>query len=333
MWGKRLRLFRIAALTSMLAFSLPAFAEPEPAAKTYFDYALELIRLHHRKSAQADWPKITAEAQTAMADAKLPKDTYPAIRQVLGKLNEPHSFLVEPSAVPGAGGGTAATQKGPATEPPMPVWQMEARRIGVLTLPELNTLGEQGQKGGFEYTSMVREGLKTMDKGKVCGWIIDLRQNIGGNMWPMLWGLDPLLGPSPFGAFLLIDGRTEQWVRAKGHLFPTSENLPETPPNFQLKHDDAPVAVLVGPKTASSGEMIAIAFIGRKDTRTFGNPTAGFTSANKVYPLSDGAFLVLTESSVSDRLGREYAGPIIPDEQVADDKAKSAAMKWLKKRC
>lgn len=333
MWGKRLRLFRIAVLTSMLAFSLPAFAEPEPAAKTYLDYALELIRLHHRKSAQAEWPKLSAEAQAEIAAAQLPKDTYPAIRNVLTKLNEPHSFLVEPSAVPGAPSGNINAQKAPQAVPPMPMWEIEAKRFGVMTLPELNTLGEQGQKRGLEYTSKVREGLLTMDKEEVCGWIIDLRQNGGGNMWPMLWGLDPLLGPSPFGAFLLADGRKEQWVRAKGHLFPTSENLPATPPNFALKHDKAPVAVLLGAKTASSGEMVAIAFVGRKDTRTFGHPTAGFTSANKVYPLSDGAFLVLTESSVSDRLGREYAGPIIPDEQVTDDKAKSAAMKWLKKRC
>ena len=333
MKGKWFKHCATLAFSYSIAYSSPAFAEPDPATKTYLDKALELIRLHHRKSAQAEWPRIIAEAQAQVADAKLPKDTYPAIRDVLRKLNEPHSFLVEPSAVPDAIGGTTAAQKGLATTRPMPAWNIEARRIGVMTLPELNTLGEQGQKWGFEYTSKVRDGLMTMDKGKVCGWIIDLRQNIGGNMWPMLWGLDPLLGPSPFGAFILANGRKEQWVRAKNHLFPTSENLPATAPNFQLKHGDAPVAVLLGPKTASSGEMIAIAFIGRKGVRTFGNVTAGFTSANKTYPLSDGAFLVLTESSVSDRLGREYTGPIIPDQQVADHEAKSAAMKWLKKRC
>jgi hypothetical protein len=76
----------------MLAFSLPAFAEPEPAAKTYLDYALELIRLHHRKSARAEWPKLTAEAQVEIAAAQLPKDTYPAIRNVLTKLNDRIAF-------------------------------------------------------------------------------------------------------------------------------------------------------------------------------------------------------------------------------------------------
>jgi carboxyl-terminal processing protease len=89
--------------------------------------------------------------------------------------------------------------------------------------------------------------------------------------------------------------------------------------------------VLIGPITASSGEMTAIAFIGRKNVRLFGNATAGFTSANRTYQLNDGALLALTEMGVGDRLSREYSGPIVADEHVRDKNAKSAALKWLKR--
>jgi carboxyl-terminal processing protease len=224
-------------------------------------------------------------------------------------------------------------QNGPEAAPVMPSWQLEQRRFAVLTLPELDTFGPEGQQRGSEYASTLRKGLLAMDEGKICGWIIDLRQNGGGNMWPMLLGLDPVLGPSPFGAFLMADGKKQHWVRAFNTIIPTPENVAGTPPAFALKHADAPVAVLVGPMTASSGEMTAIALIGRQNVRVFGSPTANFTSANSSYPLSDGALLVLTEMSVSNRLGHEYSGPIIPDEQASDERAKPQAMKWLKKNC
>jgi C-terminal processing protease CtpA/Prc len=33
-----------------------------------------------------------------------------------------------------------------------------------------------------------------MDQGNLAGWIVDLRNNGGGNMWPMLTGIGSILG-------------------------------------------------------------------------------------------------------------------------------------------
>ena len=54
---------------------------------------------------------------------------------------------------------------------------------------------------------------------------------------------------------------------------------------------------MIGPRTSSSGEMTALALVGRSKVRTFGAPSAGFTTTNVPYPLSDGAFLVITAVS------------------------------------
>jgi carboxyl-terminal processing protease len=328
-----LRIIKAIFLFTLLAITIPIRAQPTPEAQAYLDRALELIHANHRKVSLNDWPKITAEAQLEIANSKTAKDTYPAIRNALRKLNEPHSFFMEPSAAPQKieGKGPVAEALQPASK--MPSWDLEGKRFGVISLPGLNTYAPGGPQKGIEYTAMVRDGLITMDKSKLCGWIVDLRQNDGGNMWPMLWGLDPLLGTGPFGAFLGAGGRKETWVRANGSIFPTSETLPVTPPSFPIKQAGAPVAILIGPITASSGEMTAIAFLGRKNVRLFGASSAGFTSANRPHQLSDGAYLVLTEMGVQDRTGREYTGPMIPDENVGDAQAKSAAMKWLKQRC
>jgi carboxyl-terminal processing protease len=331
--AKQSQYIGIICLILLCGFAQPTIAAPTQEAQAYLNQAIDLIRKNHRKSAQADWPKITQNAQENIADAKKPADTYRAIRGILAALNEPHSFLIDPASASNLAGNGNNAQPIAANKLKTPTWKLEARRFGVVTLPSLVMFGDGEWQKGLDYMNATRNGLIQMDKDKICGWVIDLRQNEGGNMWPMLWGLDPILGPSPFGAFVTPDGKTEKWVRAQDQIFPTSETLPETVPNFRLKHEKAPVAVLIGPSTASSGEMTAIAFIGRDNVRLFGNPSYGFSSANTTHQLSDGAFLLLTGASVTNRLGVEYAGPIIPDEQVADKDAMPVAMKWLKKRC
>ena len=90
----------------------------------------------------------------------------------------------------------------------------------------------------------------------------------------------------------------------------------------------APVAVLIGPHTTSSGEMTAIAFRGRPATRFFGEPTAGYTTGNQVFDLSDGAHLVVTSVYVEDRNGVGFTGAISPDETTPVDQADERALAW-----
>jgi carboxyl-terminal processing protease len=318
----------VLGLAAFLTFALPSYAEPEPVAKVYLDQALELIRLHHRNSVKSDWSKIVARAHFDIVEANDPGDTHFAIFRVLQALGDRHSFLIPPSD----NDAVTSTPQRSFIDVPMPSWRLEQKRYGLLSLPEL-IQSDTRPRQGKEYYMAARKGLIQMDKNNICGWVVDLRENSGGDMWPMLWGLDPLLGPSPFGAFAKGIGKREDWVRANGYIHATSETSKETPPRFRLKHANAPVAVLVGPNTGSAGEMTTIALIGRKDVRLFGNPTAGLTSANKTFFMSDGLGLVLTNSDSADRFGRIYTGPIVPDELVDTDKAMPAAIEWLETKC
>jgi C-terminal processing protease CtpA/Prc len=76
------------------------------------------------------------------------------------------------------------------------------------------------------------------------------------------------------------------------------------------------VAVLLDGATASSAEAIAISFRPRPNTRSFGQPTAGYSTANRGARMSDGANLVVTVGVMTDRAGRAYGNPIEPDERV-----------------
>jgi C-terminal processing protease CtpA/Prc len=187
--------------------------------------------------------------------------------------------------------------------------------------------------------------IKELDGAGVCGWVIDLRLNVGGNMWPMLAGVGPLLGDSVFGSFVSNQPQGVPWHYSQGHAWPgLSSAIGDGPavvvgvgslPPYRVREPLAPVALLIGRRTASSGEATLLAFLGRPNVRTFGDSTAGFNSANSGFKLSDGATMVITVGYSRDRLGRAYALSVAPDELVRNspdanlDAPLDHALAWL----
>ena len=95
------------------------------------------------------------------------------------------------------------------------------------------------------------------------------------------------------------------------------------------------MAILTDRHTASSGEAVLISFRGARDTRTFGEPTAGYATANQTFRLADGARLAITTAYMADRTGRTYGNePIAPHEHVKNpddshDRVLDTAIAWL----
>jgi len=307
-------------------------AEPNREPADYLDRAINVIREHHKDSPTADWDKIVNQARDDIATANTTSETYPAIWRILQTLGETHSFLVEPGTVEHGLSNSSEQSQGTANQP-MPTWAIVHDRYAVVRLPALNTLAAGGEALGKAYTVALRQGLERMDTYDLCGWVVDLRGNEGGNMWPMLQGLDPLLGNPPFGFFTLRGSTISMWSRTNGSVLAVAGDISPSAPAFALKHERSPLAVLLGPLTSSSGEMTALALIGRDKVKTFGTPTAGFTTGNSVYPLSDGALLVVTTVTVQDRTSKNYNGPIMPDVAASLEEAESAAIDWLSQGC
>ena len=153
------------------------------------------------------------------------------------------------------------------------------------------------------------------------GWIIDLRGNLGGNMWPMLAGIGLVVGGGDLGSFQAPGGNNESWYYRDGRA--GSHSAGQDLVGAQVKEPpfDVPelpwVAVLLDRSTASSGEAIALSFAGRPRSRSFGEHTTGFTTANDEHPLSDGARLYLCSSVEADRTGKRYNDGIYPDVVLA----------------
>jgi carboxyl-terminal processing protease len=184
--------------------------------------------------------------------------------------------------------------------------------------------------------SPIKSGLR--------GWVVDLRENTGGNCWPMLAGIGPILGEGVAGYFA-SQGSTKEYIYelwGYEHGFSVSEKglkmVVVTKP-YKVKKA-LPIAVLIGNKTGSSGEVMVTSFKNHPRARLFGEPTGGYSTANWIYNLSDNATIELTTSVYADRKKVHYGKKIEPDVRVentaanqdlTNDSVIKEALNWLKK--
>ena len=180
------------------------------------------------------------------------------------------------------------------------------------------------------YARQIQDSIASRDRDDLIGWIVDLRSNGGGNMWPMIAGLGPIIGAGPLGYFLGPTGSETVWDYRNGSSYSGSIAVTTVSPPYTLRRAAPRVAVLSDNRIASSGEATLIAFLRRPNTRSFGQPTCGLSTANATYPLSDGAMLTLTTSLMADRAKTPFGDSIPPDEVIADpNQTIERAITWL----
>jgi C-terminal processing protease CtpA/Prc len=305
------------------------------AAARYLNYALELIEANSIKRDSIDWPDYRAKVAEQARGATLPADTHLALRYALGNLGDGHSYLMSPrqaEALRAAPVSNARTGRGPES----PRGERLSDSVAYVWLPGFAG-GSQTQQADF--AEQIHRLIAGLDDNEQCAWIVDLRDNTGGNLWPMLAGIGPLLGEGTAGAALHPDGsRKPFWYRDGRAGLGDYVQLRVAAPPYRTRLTQPPVAILTGPATASSGEIILGAFLARRNTASFGMATRGLSTGNRIYPLSDDAALVLTVAATSDRNGRVLAGRIIPTFEIAEPQrerplqeqaAIAAAMHWL----
>ena len=202
-------------------------------------------------------------------------------------------------------------------DPVDPTALIQGRRlsgnIGYIELPAL------GATPVFTYyADIAQQIIQDIDRTPTCGWVVDLQGNTGGSSWGMLEGIAPVLGEGLLGYFTGPDGKTP-WTYSNGKALLGETVIWQVDKPYHTQHTNPPVAVLTDGQTASAAESVLIAFRGRPNTRSFGEPTWGVPTGNVEVPLSDGAMLVLTEVRMADRTSKVYDGKIAPDSPVTAD--------------
>lgn len=307
----------------------PVATDMSPSARTYLSQALNIMEKHSLLRRKVDWSDLRSRAFSQARGAQKRADTYGAIHSALNALGDGHSVFWEPEEATERYGASVVKFDG-----------LKGRSlksgVGYISLP--GVLGSQ--EVSDQYVRQGRDGVARAGAGEACGWVVDLRSNTGGNMWPMLAVVGPILGDGTVGAFVDADGNKSVWSIKHGSPYEDGK-LVGWGDGRPFAKSAPPVAVLTSKRTGSSGEAVVVAFRGRPDTRFFGEQTYGVPTGNKPYHLADGAVLLLTEAKDADRTGRAYDAPIPPDVEIVKDprpvarnrdEVLQAAQSWLLKQ-
>lgn len=201
--------------------------------------------------------------------------------------------------------------------------------------PQGKRIGEGGGGIGYleltletgthlQYPTDVQNLMRNHDRTPVCGWILDLRRNPGGDIWSYIAAVGPILGEGDLGGFEYLDGRRETWSYRNGEVLWNNEYRDESEIDGSIYKPKrvTPVALLISPATQAAGELLLVAFQGRPDIRSFGEPTRGLPTLITHTTLSDGSQLFVSGANSFDRNGTIYNNPIHPDVLVKTDWSK-----------
>lgn len=195
-----------------------------------------------------------------------------------------------------------------------------------------NSLNENPQM----LAQALQDSLCKLNPDNLKGIIIDLRLNEGGSNIPLFTGLHQLLGDKNVGAFANYQGKsTSIWNVKNGRYLKDGRVYVKSKCSCSK---NIKVAVLLSQITASAGEMLAIAFKGRKNTIFIGEKTYGLTTGVVAFRI-DGYLLGISASLSKDRTGKIYYGSVAPDieiiegdnfQNLSDDTKVKKAIEWLK---
>jgi C-terminal processing protease CtpA/Prc len=266
-----------------------------------------------------DWAAFRASVLAEAGGAQAIAETYPAIRTALRLLGDGHTTY-RPAAGPLIWVPNRTCSAAAVTTPALPA------TIGYVRVSWF--VGDAAQATAF--ANGIQDQIRAKDRADLTGWIVDLRGNGGGNMWPMLAGIGPILGEGVAGHFVAPSGAATEWGYSGGASYHGATVVQRVDVPYRLQRERPRVAVLTDNLVGSSGEAMVVAFRKRPDTRSFGTATCGLSTANRQFTLADGAVLNLTVSVMADRALVKYGDSITPDETLTvPDAAVQRAVAWL----
>lgn len=281
-----------------------------PSAERYGKDALATIGKNGIYSGSDEWKSTYEECLKMIENAKSYEDTYPAIKKALSVCGGKHSMLMTKSE---------SQSTSDSYDEVLPTVSLNGD-IAVIKLPDFLGTAEAGRK-----YAKVAEDFIHENRDKINGVVLDLRGNTGGDMGPMATAVSSLL---PDGELMYYHYRSyDVPVTLKdGVISNAGTGGKSLYPDEKL---EVPVAILTDDMTASSGEALTLCFRGLENVKTFGAPTAGYTSVNMLYSLYDGAQMYLTVAFDKARTGEIFKETSI-EPDVATDSPLKAALEWLR---
>lgn len=297
---------------------------------------------------KVDWTQIDNTFKEQINTAKSLKDTMNCFVTVLEKLNDVHSQILLNNKYygnyPSFDDSTLAWLK-PLNDKSISLTnqihtEIISDKIGYIRVPSVQVY-DNNQINSFAQS--LADSIIILSKKVKKGFIIDLRLNGGGNIYPMLSGLSQFLGNQTIAYETDVnDSITRTWEIKNGNFVIGGYQTTNLISKPIKKYASIPIAIIIGPITKSSGSMTAIAFKARPSTIFIGEPTAdGYTTANGYFQFAPNLTFNFATNYVADRSMKTYKTFVSPDifvykgdnfDKLADDKKIQTAIKWLMKK-
>lgn len=284
---------------------MPIYIFPLSATR-YGEIAIEIMDDQGYFVNEEEWSKQKKQAMNELANISNYEEAYPIIEEALKIAGGKHSFLLQNEE-----------KEATYAKDMMPQVERNANVLFV-QLPAIM----DAEKNGKKYAEIVLEALNKNKEIK--GIVIDLQENTGGDMGPMITAVSPLL---PDGEILYFEHHLydQPVVLKNGEVTGGGTTITTDIPSFKM---DVPVAILTNERTGSSAEAIAMSFLDLENVRTFGQPTAGYASGNASYPLYDRSILYLTVAYNKTVNGQVFFDEPIPVD-LETDNPREEAVNWL----
>jgi carboxyl-terminal processing protease len=290
---------------------------------------IDIVQTHALTTSDVDWPATRRHALVIAAQTGRVESLHESYRYVLRQLKDRHSSLLTPEEYKSLLEPREIASKGGFISVDMSIEGVPAINLSSYVALDEKKIATDAMDAATQFDAALQKST--------CGIIIDLTENSGGNMWPMLYAILPILGDGVIGYFIDAEKRRTEIRAVNGTLYVQDAiQIANVQARKSSTTSGRQVAIITGPATASSGEAVLVMLQGKTGLRTFGEPTAGVSSVNQIFSLKDGSALVLTVSRLADRTGRIYDGIIVPDIASKDLHQTSKyldASQWLKSQC
>lgn len=302
------------------------------------DTCITIMKNNSIDADKVNWGQLQKNALTKAGGINDPDQLGPVMRYLYQSINDFHgAFFYADSTF------KWRRNVRPASDSVMNEWKKGVRvrsmmlgnNMGYLLVPYMSY---NGKADADKNAQILNDSLCSLLGRNVKGIVLDLRLNGGGAMYPMMLGLEQLLGSGKIGSF--ISKKNEGWFIKNHNFLLDTTIVTSLTPKCSNQAETLPVVLLTSASTGSSGEFLVMAFKGRKKTLVLGAETAGYVTAVAGFPVDDSAYMYLSTGYGTDRNGRVYKEAIKPDVRVdspdsfndiKNDKKVKAAIDWLLK--
>ena len=308
--------------------------------QTHLDEAIGIMKNRSLYARKVDWKKATDQAYDEAKNAQNKSQLFTPIAHVYKQLGDHHGWfeqyedkikLTDSSAIKRYTPQLyAAWGKGPKVVTAM------IEDVAYLRIPGMNVYNQKQ----IDYcANWLLDSLSSLALRKPKAWIIDLRLNSGGNITPMMAPLTGFFDNGLVSCYLDKNNKPIETCQIKDGVFyndTVHANLKRLPQDLK----GVKVAILVGPGTASSGEGVAYNFKSRKNTQSFGQPTAGLANSTEGFLFNDKqSYFLLTTAALGDKKKKPQPEQFKPDvtfkgtesyDNPAEDATVKKALDWLR---